>query len=34
MRIVEFLTEYAVIDRLIRHLELMFVAEKLPRFRP
>jgi hypothetical protein len=28
--VVAFLTEYAVFDRIIRHLELMFVAEKPP----
>ena len=30
MKIVAFLTEYAVVDRIIRHLELTFVAEKPP----
>jgi len=30
MRVVVFLTEYAVVDRIIRHLELTFVAEKPP----
>jgi hypothetical protein len=30
IRAVAFLTEYAVIDRIIRHLELTFVAEKPP----
>jgi len=30
MRVVAFLTEYAVIDRIIRHLGLTFVAEKPP----
>jgi hypothetical protein len=30
MRIVAFLTEYTVVDRIIRHLELPFVAEKSP----
>lgn len=30
MRVVAFLTEHAVVDRIIRHLELMFVAEKPP----
>jgi len=30
MRVVAFLTEYAVVDRIIRHLELTFVAEKPP----
>ena len=30
MRVVAFLTEYAVVDRIIRHLELTFVAEKSP----
>lgn len=30
MKVVAFLTEYAVIDRIIRHLELTFVAEKPP----
>jgi hypothetical protein len=30
MRVVAFLTEYAVIDRIIRHLELTLVAEKPP----
>ena len=28
--LVAFLTEYAVVDRIIRHLELTFVAEKPP----
>jgi hypothetical protein len=28
MKVVAFLTEYAVVDRIIRHLELTFVAEK------
>jgi hypothetical protein len=32
MRVVAFLTEYAVVDLIIRHLELTFVAEK-PRLR-
>jgi len=31
MKVVSFLTEYAVVDRIIRHLELTFVAEKPPR---
>jgi hypothetical protein len=30
MRVVAFLTEYAVVDRIIRHLTLTFVAEKPP----
>jgi hypothetical protein len=30
MRVIAFLTEYAVVDRLIRHLELTFAAEKPP----
>jgi len=30
MRVVAFLTEYAVVDRIIRHLKLTFVAEKPP----
>ena len=30
MRVVAFLTEYAVVDRIIRHLGLTFVAEKPP----
>jgi len=30
MRVVEFLTDYEVVDRIIRHLELTFVAEKPP----
>jgi hypothetical protein len=30
MRVVAFLTEHAVVDRIIRHLELAFVAEKPP----
>ena len=30
MKIVAFLTKYAVVDRIIRHLELTFVAEKPP----
>ena len=30
MKVVAFLTEYAVVDRIIRHLELMFVVEKPP----
>jgi hypothetical protein len=30
MRVVSFLTEPAVVDRIIRHLELMFTAEKPP----
>jgi len=28
MRVVAFLTEYAVVDRIIRHLELTFAAAK------
>ena len=27
MKVVAFLTEYAVVDRIIRHLELTFAAE-------
>ena len=30
MKVVAFLTEYVVVDRIIRHLELMFIAEKSP----
>jgi hypothetical protein len=30
MKVVAFLTEHAVVDRIIRHLESMFVAEKPP----
>ena len=30
MRVVAFLTEYAVVDRIIRHLELPFAAAKPP----
>jgi len=30
MRVVVFLTEYGFADRIIRHLELTFVAEKPP----
>ena len=30
MKVVAFLTEYAVVDRIIRHLELTFAAEKPP----
>ena len=30
MKVVAFLTEYAVVDRIIRHLKLTFVAEKPP----
>lgn len=30
MRVVAFLTEHAVVDRIIRHLKLTFVAEKPP----
>ena len=30
MKVVAFLTEYGVVDRIIRHLELTFVAEKPP----
>jgi len=30
MKVVSFLTEYAVVDRIIRHLELTFAAEKPP----
>jgi len=30
MKVVALLTEYAVVDRIIRHLELTFVAEKPP----
>jgi hypothetical protein len=30
MKVVAFLTEYAVVDRIIRHLQLTFAAEKLP----
>jgi hypothetical protein len=31
---VAFLTEHAVVDRIIRHLELTFVAEKPPTLMP
>jgi len=30
MKVVAFLTEYAVVDRISRHLELTFAAEKPP----
>jgi hypothetical protein len=30
IKVVAFLTEYAVVDRIVRHLELTFVAEKPP----
>jgi len=30
MKVIAFLTDYAVVDRIIRHLELTFVAEKPP----
>jgi hypothetical protein len=30
MKVVAFLTEYAVVDRIIHHLELTFVAKKPP----
>ena len=30
MKVVAFLTEYAVVDRIIRHLALTFAAEKPP----
>ncbi len=30
MKVIAFLTEYAAVDRIIRHLELTFVAEKPP----
>ena len=30
MKVVVFLTEYAVVNRIIRHLELTFIAEKPP----
>jgi len=30
MNVVAFLTEHEVVDRIIRHLKLMFVAEKPP----
>jgi hypothetical protein len=30
MKVVAFLTEHAVVDRMVRHLELTFVAEKPP----
>ena len=30
MSVVAFLTEYAVVDQIIRHLELTFAAEKPP----
>jgi hypothetical protein len=30
MKVVAFLTKYAVVDRIIRHLELTFMAEKPP----
>jgi len=30
MKVIAFLTEYAVVDRIMRHLELTFTAEKPP----
>jgi hypothetical protein len=30
MRIIAFLTDYAVVDRIINHLKLTFVAERPP----
>jgi hypothetical protein len=30
MKVIAFLTDYDVVDRIIRHLELTFVAEKPP----
>ncbi len=30
MAVIAFLTEYAVVDRIIRHLQLTFAAEKPP----
>ena len=30
MRIIAFITDYAVVDRIINHLKLSFVAEKPP----
>jgi hypothetical protein len=30
MRIIAFLTDYAVVDRIIHHLKLTFVAERPP----
>lgn len=30
MRIIAFLTDYAVVDRIINHLKLTFVADKPP----
>jgi hypothetical protein len=30
MKVVAFLTEHAVVDRIIDHLKLMFVAERPP----
>ena len=30
MRIISFLTDYAVVDRIINHLKLTFVADKPP----
>jgi hypothetical protein len=30
MKVVAFITEHAVVDRIIDHLKLMFVAEKPP----
>ena len=30
MKVVAFLTDYAVVDRIIRHLELTFEAERPP----
>ena len=30
MKVVAFLTEYAVVDRIMEHLKLTFVAEKPP----
>ncbi|MBN1273070.1 MAG: acid--CoA ligase [Candidatus Aminicenantes bacterium] len=30
MRIISFITDYAVVDRIINHLKLTFVAERPP----
>ena len=30
MRIISFITDFAVVDRIINHLKLTFVAERLP----
>jgi len=33
MKVIAFLTDYAVVDRIIDHLKLTFVAERPPRLR-